>query len=83
MALPFSPVAAAIAASLATWAVDDPSLSHATDRAARNVLGLPGAIVADIFMQFFGLASIALLCLRSSGDGVSSSTSPRASIGRR
>ena len=54
-------VAAAIAASLATWTVDDPSLSHATDHAARNVLGFPGAIVADLLMQFFGLASIVLL----------------------
>ncbi|HMN87825.1 MAG TPA: DNA translocase FtsK 4TM domain-containing protein, partial [Bauldia sp.] len=54
-------LAAAIAASLATWTVDDPSLSHATDRAARNVLGLPGAMVADVFMQFLGLAAIVLL----------------------
>ena len=54
-------LAAAMAASLATWTVDDPSLSHATDHAARNVLGLPGAIVADLVMQFFGLASIVLL----------------------
>jgi S-DNA-T family DNA segregation ATPase FtsK/SpoIIIE len=48
---------AAIAASLATWAADDPSLSHATDHAARNVLGFPGAIVADLFTQLFGLAA--------------------------
>jgi len=54
-------LAAAVAASLATWTVDDPSLSHATDHAARNVLGLPGAVVADLIMQFFGLAGIVLL----------------------
>ncbi len=55
-------LAAAIAASLATWAADDPSLSHATGLPARNFLGLPGALVADIFMQFFGLAAtVALL----------------------
>jgi S-DNA-T family DNA segregation ATPase FtsK/SpoIIIE len=52
---------AAIAASLATWTVDDPSLSHATDHEPRNALGLPGAVMADIIMQFFGLAAIALL----------------------
>jgi S-DNA-T family DNA segregation ATPase FtsK/SpoIIIE len=52
---------AAIAASLATWTVDDPSLSHATDRDPANALGLPGAVVADLIMQFFGLAAIALL----------------------
>jgi len=52
---------AAIAASLATWTVDDPSLSHATDHDAGNALGFPGAVVADLIMQFFGLAAIALL----------------------
>src|SRR5690606_18766912 len=52
---------AAVAASLATWTVDDRSLSHATDHAARNVLGRPGAMVADLLMQAFGLATIALL----------------------
>ncbi len=55
-------LAAAFAASLATWAVDDPSLSHATDHATRNILGFPGAIVADLLTQLFGLvASLFLL----------------------
>ncbi len=55
-------LAAAFAASLATWAVDDPSLSHATDHAARNVLGFPGAVVADLLTQLLGLAaSLALV----------------------
>jgi S-DNA-T family DNA segregation ATPase FtsK/SpoIIIE len=53
--------AAAVAASLATWTVDDPSLSHATDHDPRNALGYPGAIIADLVMQFFGLAAIALI----------------------
>ena len=54
--------AAAIAASLATWTVTDPSLSHATDGAIRNVLGLPGTVVSDLFTQMFGLsASLVLL----------------------
>jgi S-DNA-T family DNA segregation ATPase FtsK/SpoIIIE len=52
---------AAIAASLATWTVDDPSLSHATDLAARNVLGMPGAIVSDLLMQFLGVAATLFL----------------------
>ncbi|WP_018182183.1 FtsK/SpoIIIE family DNA translocase [Kaistia granuli] len=52
---------AAVAASLATWAVDDPSLSYAVDKEAVNVLGLPGAIIADLLMQFFGLAVAVLL----------------------
>jgi S-DNA-T family DNA segregation ATPase FtsK/SpoIIIE len=53
--------AAAVAAALATWTVDDPSLSHATDLPARNVLGVPGAIIADVVMQFVGLAGIVFL----------------------
>ncbi len=54
-------VAAALAASLATWSVDDPSLSHTTDHAVRNVLGFPGAVIADLMMQFLGLSAIVLL----------------------
>jgi len=54
-------VAAAFAASLATWTVDDPSFSHATDHGARNVLGFPGAIVADLLTQLLGLAASLLL----------------------
>src|SRR5262245_24351586 len=50
-----------IAAALATWSVRDPSLSHATSAPVHNLLGLPGAIVADLMMQLIGLASIALL----------------------
>ncbi len=52
---------AAVAASLATWTVDDPSLSHATDHAIRNMLGLPGAMVSDLLTQFFGLAASLVL----------------------
>ena len=51
-------VAAAIAAALATWSVDDPSWSHATTGPVRNVLGTTGAIVSDLVMQFIGLASV-------------------------
>ena len=32
------------AAALMTWSVQDPSLSHATSRAIRNILGYPGRI---------------------------------------
>ena len=34
--------------ALMTWSVQDPSLSHATSRPIRNVLGYPGAIGADL-----------------------------------
>ena len=50
-----------LALALATWSVQDPSLSHATNRPIRNVLGVPGAIVADLLMQLFGMAALALL----------------------
>src|SRR5882757_7315329 len=49
------------AAALMTWSVQDPSLSHATSRAIRNILGYPGAIGADLMMQILGLGSIMLI----------------------
>src|SRR5580700_3386488 len=47
--------------ALATWSVQDPSLSHATNVPVRNLLGHPGAIAADLLMQLLGLGSLALL----------------------
>src|ERR1700730_7180708 len=44
------------AAALMTWSVQDPSLSHATSRAIRNIVGYPGAIFADLMMQILPLA---------------------------
>ena len=52
---------AALAASLATWTVDDPSLSYAAAKPVSNILGYPGSVIADLMMQFLGLGSIALL----------------------
>src|SRR5258708_10836198 len=49
------------AAALMTWSVQDPSLSHATSRAIRNIVGYPGAISADLLMQILGLGSIMLI----------------------
>ncbi|HRO50872.1 MAG TPA: DNA translocase FtsK 4TM domain-containing protein, partial [Hyphomicrobium sp.] len=57
-------VLAAIWASLVSWSVTDPSLSHATGGPIRNALGAPGAIIADLLLQTLGLAAaIALLPL--------------------
>ena len=53
-------VIAAIAA-LATWNVSDPSFSHATEAVATNALGYPGAVFADLSMQFYGLAALPVL----------------------
>ena len=52
---------AAVSASLATWTVDDPSLSYAAAKPISNILGFPGAVVSDLLMQFLGLGSIVLL----------------------
>ncbi len=48
-------------AALASWSVQDPSLSHATDAPVKNLLGTPGAIGADLVMQLFGLAATAFV----------------------
>ncbi len=47
--------------SLASWSVDDPSLNNATDGRVRNLMGRPGAIIADLMMQLVGLGVIAVL----------------------
>ncbi|MGO3932817.1 DNA translocase FtsK [Rhodopseudomonas pseudopalustris] len=49
------------AAALATWSVQDPSLSHATSRKIHNLIGYPGAIGADLSMQILGLGAVGLL----------------------
>src|SRR5262245_33471885 len=48
------------AIALATWSVQDPSLSHATQKPIHNLLGYPGAIFSDLAMQLLGLAAILL-----------------------
>ncbi len=49
------------ALALATWSVNDPSFSHATDAPVHNLLGRPGAATADLLMQLLGLGSLALI----------------------
>ncbi|HYI88918.1 MAG TPA: DNA translocase FtsK 4TM domain-containing protein [Beijerinckiaceae bacterium] len=53
--------AAAAAAALATWSVNDPSFNHAIKGPVRNALRYPGAVFADLSMQIFGLGVIAIL----------------------
>ncbi len=50
-----------IAVALATWSADDPSLNYAVDKSPQNLLGYPGAVVADLLMQFFGLGVMGLI----------------------
>ena len=52
---------AALSASLLTWSVADPSLTHATSGTARNLLGPPGAVLSDMVMQMLGLAGVFVL----------------------
>jgi DNA segregation ATPase FtsK/SpoIIIE, S-DNA-T family len=51
------------ATALATWSVQDPSLSHAINAPVHNLVGAPGAIAADLLMQLLGLASVVVVLL--------------------
>ena len=52
---------AAAGLALATWSADDPSFNHATDQVAKNLLGYPGAAIADELMQLMGLGVLPLI----------------------
>ena len=54
-------LAAAGVGALATWSVQDPSFSHATDNPIVNALGYPGAVYSDVAMQFWGLSALLTL----------------------
>jgi S-DNA-T family DNA segregation ATPase FtsK/SpoIIIE len=54
-------VAGGLAAALGSWSVQDPSLSHATSAPVRNLLGVPGAVAADLLMQLIGVGALALI----------------------
>jgi len=47
--------------ALASWTIDDPSFSYATDKPVENWLGFPGAAFADIGFQLLGLGAPLLL----------------------
>jgi S-DNA-T family DNA segregation ATPase FtsK/SpoIIIE len=46
--------------SLMSWSIGDPSLNQATGGEPSNLLGATGASLADVLLQVFGLAAIAL-----------------------
>ncbi|MEO6013466.1 MAG: DNA translocase FtsK [Devosia sp.] len=54
-------VIGALMAALASWHVDDPSLSYAAATPVQNWFGFPGAVVADLSFQVLGLGIIAFL----------------------
>jgi S-DNA-T family DNA segregation ATPase FtsK/SpoIIIE len=51
----------AIWASLVSWSVFDPSLTHTTAVAARNFAGPVGAIISDLLFQTLGFAAVVAL----------------------
>ncbi len=54
-------ISALLALALASWSVLDPSWNRAVEAPARNLLGLPGAVIADEMLNRLGLASVVLL----------------------
>ena len=54
-------IAAAAWLAILTWSYQDPSLSHSTSGTPVNWLGMPGAVLSDLMLNAFGLASIFLL----------------------
>jgi S-DNA-T family DNA segregation ATPase FtsK/SpoIIIE len=50
-----------ILASLASWSVDDPSFSYATDKSPSNWLGYMGAFIADLGFQVLGIGALLML----------------------
>ncbi|WP_424362662.1 DNA translocase FtsK [Methylocystis parvus] len=53
--------AGAMTLALVSWSAHDPSLNHATGGHVRNILGHPGAVVADLLMQLVGFGAIAAI----------------------
>jgi DNA segregation ATPase FtsK/SpoIIIE, S-DNA-T family len=49
------------AASMASYSATDPSLNNATDKLPENLLGMPGAVIADQLYAILGLGSLAFL----------------------
>ncbi len=57
-----------LAVALLSYAPQDPTLNNATAAAPRNMLGLPGAYLADIILQTTGLAGgVFVLCFLAWG----------------
>ena len=48
--------AVGLSVALATYNPHDPSMNTATSKAATNLAGLPGAMLADVSVQYFGAA---------------------------
>ena len=53
----------AIAASIITFNVNDPSFSYITDNNAQNLLGKHGAYTSDLLIKLFGASSIIIFLI--------------------
>ena len=51
-------ISSAIAVSLITFDINDPSFSYLTDNNVNNVFGKYGAYTSDILIKFFGAGSV-------------------------
>ena len=71
----------ALAITLATWHVGDPSLNASAAAAPRNLMGAPGAALADLILQGLGLAG-ALAALLLLVLGLSRLAGPHPEAGR-
>ena len=49
--------------ALASWNVEDPSFTHATNQPGSNLLGFAGSSLSDLLFQFFGMVGVALALL--------------------
>src|SRR5215831_5946150 len=61
LGIAFIVTAILLALALASWSVHDPSLSHATNNPVKNLVGITGAIAADLMMQLVGLGALAVV----------------------
>ena len=72
-----------LALALATWNVSDPSLSQANGNPVTNLAGSPGAVVADLAMQIFGIASVLLAAVPALWGGLIAAGRGVDGLGRR
>lgn len=52
-----------LAAALYSYSVADPSFNHATDKQPGNTLGIFGAYISDLLLQFMGYASVLVIIM--------------------
>jgi len=52
--------ALAISCAFLSWSINDPSINNATQVKPQNLLGVPGAMIADMVFQTIGLSAISL-----------------------